>query len=128
MATPYLSHLFLEVADLDRARWFWIEALGLTLLQDRGGYLQVGDADGSGFQLGIEQKPESAVVPRDYPEITLRVDDCDIVARGLEAIGVAIEEGPADQPWGARHAWFRDPDGRRMSVYSSDEPIMGTPR
>ena len=93
MATPYLSHLFLEVADLDRARWFWIEALGLTLLQDRGGYLQVGDADGSGFQLGIEQKPESAVAPRDYPEITLRVHDCDTVARGLEAIGVTIEEG-----------------------------------
>ncbi len=126
MATPYLSHLFLEVGDLDRARWFWVEALGLTLLQDRGAYLQVGDAEGSGFQIGIEQKLAGVVEPRDHPEITLRVHDCDEVARRLEGLGVAIEEGPADQPWGARHAWFRDPDGRRMSVYSSDASIMET--
>jgi catechol 2,3-dioxygenase-like lactoylglutathione lyase family enzyme len=126
MATPYLSHLFLEVADLDRARWFWVEALGLVLLQDRGDYLQVGDPAGHGFQIGIERKPESAVEPSDYPEITLRVPDCDAAARHLEGLGVTIEDGPADQPWGARPAWFRDPDGRRMSVYSSDEPIMET--
>lgn len=118
---PHCTHLFLEVRDLARARWFWVEAIGLELLQDRGPYIQVGG--NGGFAIGIEQA-QSGVAPRDYPEITLRVPDVDAAATRLQELGVEIVEGPSDQPWGARHAWLRDPDGRRMSIYSSPEPIM----
>jgi catechol 2,3-dioxygenase-like lactoylglutathione lyase family enzyme len=34
------------------------------------------------------------------------------------ARGVRFSEPPSDQEWGARHAWFEDPDGYRMSIYS----------
>jgi catechol 2,3-dioxygenase-like lactoylglutathione lyase family enzyme len=118
---PHLTHLFMEVADLERARWFWTEAIGLELLEDRGPYIRVGG--GSGFAIGIEQAAQSHVSPQG-PEITVRVDDVNEVAKRLRALGVEIIEGPADQPWGARHAWLCDPDGRRMSIYSSARPIM----
>ncbi len=54
----------------------------------------------------------------------MRVDDVDAFVERGRSLGVEVEEGPSDQPWGARHAWLRDPDGRRMSVYSTDTPTM----
>jgi uncharacterized glyoxalase superfamily protein PhnB len=58
------------------------------------------------------------------PEITVRVDDVDAAVARLRDLGIEITEGPVDQPWGACHAWLLDPDGRRMSIYSSGTPIM----
>jgi len=118
---PHLTHLFMEVGDLQRAKWFWTEALGLRLLDDRGVYIAVGG--NGGFAIGIEQVP-AAHVSASGPELTLRVDDVDATAARLAVLGIEIIEGPADQPWGARHAWLRDPDGRRMSIYSSSGTIM----
>ena len=111
----HLTHLFMEVASLERARWFWIDALGLELLEDRGPYIRVGG--NGGFSIGIEQVQAGA--PRiDGDEIALRVDDVDATAEQLRALGVQITQPPHDQPWGDRHAWLLDPDGRQMSIYS----------
>jgi catechol 2,3-dioxygenase-like lactoylglutathione lyase family enzyme len=118
---PHLTHLFMEVADLERARWFWTEAIGLELLEDRGPYIRVGG--GGGFSIGIEQASSGQVLPPG-PEITVRVESVDAAVARLLDLGIEIDEGPSDQPWGARHAWLRDPDGRRMSIYSSAQPIM----
>ncbi len=111
----------MEVGDLEKAKWFWLEALGLQLLDDRGVYIAVGG--NGGFAIGIEQAPKPQVSP-EGPEITLRVDDVDAVVERLKTLGVEIEEGPSDQPWQARHAWLHDPDGRRMSIYSTETPAM----
>ncbi len=111
----------MEVGDLEKAKWFWLEALGLQLLDDRGVYIAVGGS--SGFAIGIEQAPQGTVSP-EGPEITLRVDDVDAVVVRLKSLDIEIEEGPSDQPWQARHAWLRDPDGRRMSIYSTETPTM----
>ena len=121
MLRPQLTHLFMEVGDMEKAKWFWLEALGLQLLDDRGAYIAVGGS--GGFAIGIEQAPTGRVSP-EGPEITLRVDDVDAVVVRLKSLGVEIEEEPSDQPWRARHAWLRDPDGRRMSIYSTETPTM----
>jgi catechol 2,3-dioxygenase-like lactoylglutathione lyase family enzyme len=118
---PHLTHLFMEVSDMTAARRFWIDALGLELLDDRGAYIAVGG--NGGFAIGIEQVPDGQV-SADGPEITLRVDDVDATVARLRELGVQIETEPADQPWQARHAWLHDPDGRRMSIYSTDTPTM----
>lgn len=118
---PHLTHLFMEVGDLEQAKRFWLEALGLELLDDRGVYIAVGG--NGGFAIGIEQVPKGQVSP-DGPEITVRVEDVDAAVERLTSLGIEIEEGPVDQPWQARHAWLRDPDGRRMSIYSTDKPTM----
>ena len=106
---------------MERAKRFWLEALGLQLLEDRGVYVAIGG--NGGFALGIEEVPEDRVSPGG-PELTLRVDDVDATVQRLKSFDIEIEEGPSDQPWQARHAWFRDPDGRRMSIYSTDTPTM----
>jgi catechol 2,3-dioxygenase-like lactoylglutathione lyase family enzyme len=118
---PHLTHLFMEAGDLQRARWFWTDAIGLELLDDHGAYIRVGG--GGGFSIGIEQAAPGRVSPPG-PEITVRVENVDAVVARLLDLGIEIVEGPSDQPWGARHAWLLDPDGRRMSIYSSPHPIM----
>jgi catechol 2,3-dioxygenase-like lactoylglutathione lyase family enzyme len=118
---PQLTHLFMEVGDLVRARWFWTEGIGLELLEDRGPYIRVGG--GGGFALGIEQAPDGRA-RTDGDEICVRVANVDALTDRLRRLGVTIVEPPADQPWGGRHAWLLDPDGRRISIYSADRPIM----
>jgi catechol 2,3-dioxygenase-like lactoylglutathione lyase family enzyme len=117
---PHLTHLFLEVRDLSRARWFWVEALGLEVIEDRGVYLAVGG--NGGFALGIEENRSATT---EGPELTLRVEDVDIETERLRGLGVLVIEEAADMPWGSRHAWIADPDGRRMSIYSARGTVMG---
>ena len=118
---PHLTHLFMEVGSMERAKRFWLDALGLQLLDDRGVYIAIGG--NGGFAIGIEQVLEGRV-SSEGPEITLRVDDLDATVERLRSFDIEIEEGPVDQPWQARHAWLRDSGGRRMSIYSTDTPTM----
>ena len=106
---------------MERAKRFWLDALGLQLLDDRGVYIAIGG--NGGFAIGIEQVLEGRV-SSEGPEITLRVDDLDATVERLRSFDIEIEEGPVDQPGQARHAWLRDPDGCRMSIYSTDTPTM----
>jgi catechol 2,3-dioxygenase-like lactoylglutathione lyase family enzyme len=110
---PGLSHLFLTVADLAEARRFWTEAIGLDVLVEDDEYLRVG----GGFSMGIERAAEG-----DEPEVevVVRVADVDESYARLQALGVACDGPPEEMPWGARHVWLRGPDGRRISLYSSD--------
>ena len=109
-----LSHLFVLVSDLERARRFYVDGLGLDLLMDTPGYIQVGG--GGGFHLGIEAgRPENVSAPG--IEIVIQVDDVDRRHQELVASGVRFSGPPEDQEWGARHAWLTDPDGYRLSIY-----------
>ena len=110
------SHLFVLVSDLERARAFYVDVLGLELVMQHEGYVRVGGADG--FHIGFEEGPPGAVGAPGI-EIVIQVDDVDARFREIKAAGVPFDEVPEDQDWGARHAWLRDPDGYRLSIYSS---------
>ena len=121
---PHLSHLFVSVRDLHATHRFYVEQLGLGVLvggPDRT-YMRLGG--GGGFHIGFEVIP-AAANPTDGIEIVIRVEDVDAVHARLIAAGVEFDAPPADQVWGARHVWLRDPTGYRVSLYSTDGP--GTP-
>lgn len=50
--------------------------------------------------------------------LMLEVEDCDAEYCRLTSAGVPVVKPPATYPWGARSAWFRDPDGNIVDVYS----------
>jgi catechol 2,3-dioxygenase-like lactoylglutathione lyase family enzyme len=110
-----LSHLFMTVSDLERARGFYVDLLGLEILMDHPGYLRVGGA--GGFHIGLEEG-EPADIGASGIEIVVQVDDVDARYEAMAQRRVAFSGPPADQEWGARHAWLRDPDGYRLSICS----------
>jgi catechol 2,3-dioxygenase-like lactoylglutathione lyase family enzyme len=117
-----LSHLFLGVRSLRRTKAFYVDGLGLALLvgsgADGSGYMRLGGGDG--FTIGVEERPSDEVGAAGI-EIVVRVDDVDATYRQLQAVGVGFESAPADQEWGMRHAWLRDPDGYRISISSPNQ-------
>lgn len=124
MASSF-SHLFLHVTSLARTRAFYVDGLGLGLLagsgEDGSGYMRLGGRDG--FTVGVEERDASDVGAAGI-EIVVRVDDVDSAHARLTAAGIAFAAAPADQEWGMRHAWLRDPDGYRLSICS---PNTGVP-
>ncbi len=118
---PHLSHLFVSVLDLQATHRFYVGLLGLEVLEGGpgGGYMRLGG--GGGFHIGFEAIP-AAAVPTDGIEIVIRVEDVDALYERLVVAGVAVEVPPADQAWGARHLWLRDPTGYRVSIYSTGGP------
>ena len=115
---PRLSHLFVHVADLHESKEFYVDLLGLTVLFEEPGYLRVGGP--GGFHIGMEEVPDQ--LGSDGIEIVVQVPDVDATYRRLVAHGIGFDGPPQDMPWGARHAWLRDPSGHRLSLSS---PIDG---
>ena len=109
-----LSHLFTTVGDLAAARAFWTGTIGLEVLVDDDEYVRVGG--GGGFSMGIETARSDA---GPEVEVVVRVADVDAMYRRLQAAGIECDGPPEEMPWGGRHIWLRDPDGRRISLYSS---------
>jgi catechol 2,3-dioxygenase-like lactoylglutathione lyase family enzyme len=107
------SHVFRVVSDLDAQRRLFIDVIGLQLLVDEGKYLAIGGDEG--FRVGLEQGVARGC---EGTEINIRVDDLDSAYTRLLEGGVTVEGPPEEQEWGVRHVWFRDVDGRRMSVFS----------
>lgn len=114
-ARPSLHHLFMLVSDLDRSKRFYCELLGLEVLVDEGRYVRIGG--GEGFHIGMEAGDPNRLGGRGI-EISIQVDDVDAVYEVLISGGVEFTAQPEDMPWGARHAFLRDPDGYELSLFT----------
>ena len=108
-----LSHLFMIVSDVDAETRLLVDVVGLELILRDDSYVRVGG--NGGFHIGMEQGRPSVC---DDVEINIEVDDVDAAYGRLIEAGVEVERPPEQQGWGARHLWFRDVDGRRMSLFT----------
>ncbi|UWN51312.1 hypothetical protein ASALC70_03539 [Alcanivorax sp. ALC70] len=50
------------------------------------------------------------------PDLSIEVDDVDAALGRFRKAGVTIEYGPADEPWGVRRFFVRDPFGRLLNI------------
>ena len=110
-----LDHLYVTVSDLDRSVAFY-ERLGFTSTR-WGNYVRLEGANG--MFIGLEQRADATT--GSTIEIVIRVGDVDERYVQLGQAGVVFDGAPSDQEWGARHVWLRDPDGNRLSLFSSAE-------
>jgi 4-carboxymuconolactone decarboxylase len=111
---------FAITAQPEAAKAFYADVLGLTLLEETD-FALVFDAHGAPLRLQkLDETPPPAATT-----IGWQVTDIDGEVRNLTVRGVAFERfGGLDQddfgvwttPAGARVAWFRDPDGNRLSL------------
>jgi catechol 2,3-dioxygenase-like lactoylglutathione lyase family enzyme len=112
---PQLTHILLYVSDLARSRAFYVDTLGLEPQVEEDDYLRL---SGMGVDLGLHRAYEPEQTANGGVELQLRVDDVDVWHRRLSAQRASFTQAPADMPWGARHAFLRDPDGYRLSIYT----------
>lgn len=103
----------ITVADIAPARDFYEGVLGLRLVMDHG-WLQTFATDGSARpQVSIATEGGSGAP---VPDLSVEVDDVDGVYAVVRARGIAVEYGPADEPWGVRRFFVRDPFGRLLNI------------
>jgi len=50
------------------------------------------------------------------PDLSIEVDDVDAALERMRAAGFSIEYGPADEPWGVRRFFVRDPFGKLVNI------------
>jgi catechol 2,3-dioxygenase-like lactoylglutathione lyase family enzyme len=110
----------IPVVDLDRARQFYGEALGLRLLFESGPSLRF--EAGNGTQLSVFRRGPTKA---DHTVCHFEVTGLDGLIRDLESRGVEFldyNEGPLKttnhiaQLGPAKSAWFRDPDGNILGL------------
>lgn len=115
-----------SVNDIDAARAFYRDALGLDVTDGPMGNLDI--ALPSGGHVFVYQKPDHE--PASFTILNLAVDDIDAAVDDLNAKGVVTtiyddDALPTDEKGIARGksvnqgpdiAWFRDPAGNVMSV------------
>ena len=115
---------FVLITDAGRAKAFYCDLLGLPLRHEDD-FAVVVDAGGTPLRLAIVR----AVPEPGGTNAGWLVDDVNAAVRTLAAAGVAFERFPgmdqyADGVWrpspdSGGVAWFRDPDGNRLSLSSS---------
>lgn len=111
---------FVGVSDADKARAFYRDTLGLSLISEDGFALAF---DVGGIMLRVT--PVHEVRPQPHTVLGWQVKDATATARALAKAGVQLERYPHVQqdgdgvwtaPGGAKIAWFKDPDGNVLSI------------
>jgi catechol 2,3-dioxygenase-like lactoylglutathione lyase family enzyme len=107
------------VKDVGRAKAFYGDLLGMDVVMDHGWIVTFATDASTTPQVSIASEGGSGTP---VPDLSIEVDDLDEVHRKVTEAGLAIEYGPAVEPWGVRRFYVRDPFGRLLNILSHDEP------
>lgn len=104
---------------LKDAEQFYGKIFGLELLMDHGWIVTYGSQQTMSIQLSIATGGGSGTP---VPDLSIEVDDVDEALALITEAGFVIEYGPADEPWGVRRFYVRDPFGKLINVLSHIDP------
>ena len=99
--------------DVSAAKRFYEDILGLDLLMDHGWLVTYGSADKMSVQVGIASEGGSGTP---VPDLSIEVDDLDAALQRMERAKIPIEYGPAEESWGVRRFYVRDPFGKLVNI------------
>ena len=113
---------FAPTTDPERARAFYRDRLGLTMVSDELPFALVFDVNGVMLRITAVRD----LKPGGYTILGWKVEDIRSAVSALQSAGVAFERYPGMEqdelgvwtaPGGAaKVAWFRDPDGNILSL------------
>jgi catechol 2,3-dioxygenase-like lactoylglutathione lyase family enzyme len=101
-----------EPAD---ASGFYGKLLGLELLMDHGWIATYGSSQAMTVQVSVAKEGGSGTP---VPDLSIEVDDLEEALDRVKRAEIEIEYGPADEPWGVRRFFVRDPFGKLVNVLS----------
>jgi catechol 2,3-dioxygenase-like lactoylglutathione lyase family enzyme len=119
---------FATIVDVERAKAFYRDTLGLTLLNEEPPFALVFDANGIMIRLAMAKEIPPAlgtVLGWQVPDIVAAVNELQEAGVRFEQYGFdwmkQDELGIWTTPTGARVAWFKDPDGNTLSLSEHPE-------
>lgn len=101
------------LADFDRT------VLGLDRVMDHGWIVTLGGPATQAVQMSLASEGGSGTP---VPALSIEVDDLDDCLSRARDLGAPIASGPADEPWGVRRFFVRDPAGHLVNILSHADP------
>ncbi|EIM75254.1 glyoxalase/bleomycin resistance protein/dioxygenase [Nitratireductor aquibiodomus RA22] len=95
------------------AKRFYGDVLGLDTLMDQGWIVTYGAQEKTRLQVSVMSQGGSDTP---VPDLSIEVDDLDEALERVEKAGFPIEYGPAEEPWGVRRFYTRDPFGKLVNI------------
>lgn len=105
----------IAAASIDAVRNFYSDLFDLQVVMDHGWIVTLASDRQAITQIGIATEGGSGTA---VPDVSIEVDDLDEVYRRAVKGGHAIVYGPADEPWGVRRFYIRDPTGKLLNILS----------
>jgi catechol 2,3-dioxygenase-like lactoylglutathione lyase family enzyme len=103
----------IAACDIERAKAFYADALGLHVAMDLGWILTFAADGAAAPQLSVAGEGGSGTP---VPDISIEVDNLAEVHQRMVAAGFEIEYGPTAEPWGLTRFYVRDPFGRLVNI------------
>lgn len=103
----------IAVADMAAVRHFYETLLGLDVLMDMDWIVTLGPGQPMQTQISLMTQGGSGTP---VPALSIEVDDVDEALKRMRDAGIRIEYGPADEPWGVRRFYVRDPAGTLINI------------
>lgn len=101
--------------NIEAAKAFYGDILGMDVAMDLGWIVTFASNAPTTPQVSVATEGGSGTA---VPDISVEVDNLDEIYRKLTEEGIAIEYGPASEPWGVRRFYVRDPFGRLLNILS----------
>ena len=100
-------------SEVERANAFYKEVLGLKVLMDLGWIRTYGSSAKMTIQFSVMSEGGSGTP---VPDMSIEVDNVEEALMRVQKAGIAIEYGPATEPWGVRRFYVRDPFGKLINI------------
>lgn len=99
--------------DASIAKAFYADLLDLRVVMNHGWILTFAADSSAAPQVSIATEGGSGTP---VPDLSIEVDNVDAVYRRAVDLGMVIEYGLTDEPWGVRRFYVRDPFGRLVNI------------
>ncbi|MFD0710864.1 VOC family protein [Paenibacillus sp. GCM10027626] len=103
----------IATADIAAAKRFYCDVLGLEVVMDHGWIATYGAQEMMNVQISFASEGGSQTA---VPDLSIEVDDVEEALERMQKAGFPIEYGPADEPWGVRRFYVRDPFGKLINI------------
>jgi catechol 2,3-dioxygenase-like lactoylglutathione lyase family enzyme len=100
-------------SDLNKAKAFYRDILGLELLMDHGWFQTYGSDAKMTVQVSFGSEGGSGTP---VPDLSIEVDDIQAALARFKESNVSIEYGPVSESWGVRRFYVRDPFGKLINM------------
>ncbi len=116
-----LKFIILYIRDMEKAKQFYSETLGLSVVEAISGPNFVTLRTEDGANIGLQARSASRLPPMQEKdpgdvELSFAVEDVDATWKRWKEQGVEMVTEPMDLPFG-RYFMARDPEGHYLSAY-----------